>query len=91
MNARIIFLQYICLYFYWSRRIFFILNRFINRLDAWDAYFSCHSSYTSTPKKVINTYQGIPKYWLYVGQCILGIELGQKSRVQFFTFFKKIG
>src|SRR3954447_15375409 len=21
---------------------------------------------------------GIPKYWLYIGQCILGIELGQK-------------
>lgn len=22
--------------------------------------------------------KGIPKYWLYIGQCILGIELGQK-------------
>ncbi|WP_338448692.1 AbrB family transcriptional regulator [Niallia oryzisoli] len=32
------------------------------------------------PKKVhLSHHQGgIPKYWLYIGQCILGIELGQK-------------
>lgn len=32
------------------------------------------------PKKVHLSHHpdGIPKYWLYIGQCILGIELGQK-------------
>lgn len=30
---------------------------------------------------------GIPKYWLYIGQCILGIELGQKMNTSvLFTF-----
>ena len=30
-------------------------------------------------KRSLSHHQGgIPKYWLYIGQCILGIELGQK-------------
>lgn len=28
--------------------------------------------------RVSTSQKGIPKYWLYMGQCILGIELGQK-------------
>ncbi|KAA9028538.1 AbrB family transcriptional regulator [Niallia endozanthoxylica] len=32
------------------------------------------------PKKAYLSYHqgGMPKYWLYIGQCILGIELGQR-------------
>ena len=34
-----------------------------------------------------NNKAGIPKYWLYIGQCILGIELGQKMNTTvLFTF-----
>lgn len=34
-----------------------------------------------------NNNVGIPKYWLYIGQCILGIELGQKMNTSvLFTF-----
>ncbi|MEC1716063.1 AbrB family transcriptional regulator [Schinkia azotoformans] len=34
-----------------------------------------------------NNKAGIPKYWLYIGQCILGIELGQKMNTSvLFTF-----
>jgi membrane AbrB-like protein len=34
-----------------------------------------------------NNKSGIPKYWLYIGQCILGIELGQKINTSvLFTF-----
>lgn len=31
---------------------------------------------------------GIPKYWLYIGQCILGIELGQKMNTSVLSTFK---
>lgn len=30
---------------------------------------------------------GIPKYWLYLGQCLLGIELGQKVNSSVFYIF----
>ena len=33
--------------------------------------------------------KGIPKYWLNIGQCILGIELGQKINVSVLTVFQK--
>lgn len=37
-----------------------------------------------------NAYQkGVPKYWLYIGQCILGIELGQKINLSFLHIFKE--
>lgn len=32
--------------------------------------------------------KGIPKYWLYAGQCILGIELGQKINLSVVTTFQ---
>lgn len=35
-----------------------------------------------TPKQ-----NGIPKYWLYIGQCILGIELGQKVNSSVLSIF----
>lgn len=31
--------------------------------------------------------KGIPKYWLYIGQCILGIELGQKMNASVIFMF----
>ncbi len=43
----------------------------------------------SRPKflQLPNIKKGIPKYWLYIGQCILGIELGQKMNASvLFTF-----
>lgn len=33
--------------------------------------------------------KGIPKYWLYIGQCILGIELGQKINLSVLAVFQK--
>ncbi|MET1030269.1 AbrB family transcriptional regulator [Domibacillus tundrae] len=33
--------------------------------------------------------KGIPKYWLYIGQCILGIELGQKINLSVLNVFQK--
>ncbi|WNS80484.1 AbrB family transcriptional regulator [Domibacillus sp. DTU_2020_1001157_1_SI_ALB_TIR_016] len=33
--------------------------------------------------------KGVPKYWLYAGQCILGIELGQKINLSVLTVFQK--
>ncbi|HWO97400.1 MAG TPA: AbrB family transcriptional regulator [Bacillus sp. (in: firmicutes)] len=33
--------------------------------------------------------KGIPRYWLYAGQCILGIELGQKINVSVIYIFKE--
>lgn len=34
---------------------------------------------------------GLPKYWLFIGQCILGIELGQKINVSVVSIFKEHG
>lgn len=33
--------------------------------------------------------KGVPKYWLFMGQCILGIELGQKINLSFLHIFKE--
>ncbi|MCM3694314.1 AbrB family transcriptional regulator [Neobacillus niacini] len=33
--------------------------------------------------------KGVPKYWLFIGQCILGIELGQKINLSFLHIFKE--
>ncbi|OLN22071.1 hypothetical protein BTO30_11290 [Domibacillus antri] len=33
--------------------------------------------------------KGTPKYWLYIGQCILGIELGQKINLSVITVFQQ--
>jgi membrane AbrB-like protein len=33
--------------------------------------------------------KGVPKYWLYMGQCILGIELGLKINLSFLNIFKE--
>ncbi|ASN06379.1 AbrB family transcriptional regulator [Virgibacillus necropolis] len=33
--------------------------------------------------------KGLPKYWLYIGQCILGIELGQKMNVSVLYTFQE--
>ncbi|MBT2728326.1 AbrB family transcriptional regulator [Bacillus sp. ISL-75] len=33
--------------------------------------------------------KGVPKYWLYMGQCILGIELGQKINLSFLHIFEE--
>lgn len=33
--------------------------------------------------------KGIARYWLYIGQCILGIELGQKINVSVIYIFKE--
>jgi membrane AbrB-like protein len=38
---------------------------------------------------VPHTQKGIPKYWLYIGQCILGIELGQKVNTSVLYIFKE--
>lgn len=38
---------------------------------------------------VPHTRNGIPKYWLYMGQCILGIELGQKVNTSVLSIFKE--
>lgn len=35
-----------------------------------------------------NQNKGIPKYWLYIGQCILGIEIGQKMNNSVLLTFK---
>ncbi|PLR66186.1 AbrB family transcriptional regulator [Bacillus sp. UMB0893] len=34
---------------------------------------------------------GLPKYWLFIGQCILGMELGQKINVSAVSIFKEHG
>ncbi|PJN88606.1 AbrB family transcriptional regulator [Bacillus sp. mrc49] len=33
--------------------------------------------------------KGVPKYWLLIGQCILGIELGQKINLSFLHIFRE--
>ncbi|MGX2958633.1 AbrB family transcriptional regulator [Peribacillus sp. JNUCC 23] len=33
--------------------------------------------------------KGLPKYWLYIGQCILGIELGQKINLSVLSVFQE--
>jgi uncharacterized protein len=33
--------------------------------------------------------KGVPKYWLYMGQCILGIELGKKINLSFLHIFEE--
>ncbi|MFE4133543.1 AbrB family transcriptional regulator [Peribacillus sp. YIM B13482] len=33
--------------------------------------------------------RGVPKYWLFMGQCILGIELGQKINLSFLHIFSE--
>ncbi|WP_018395362.1 AbrB family transcriptional regulator [Bacillus sp. 37MA] len=33
--------------------------------------------------------KGTPKYWLYIGQCILGIELGQKINLSLLSVFQQ--
>jgi membrane AbrB-like protein len=33
--------------------------------------------------------EGAPKYWLYIGQCILGIELGQKINLSVLSVFQQ--
>ncbi|WP_340372862.1 AbrB family transcriptional regulator [Peribacillus sp. FSL E2-0218] len=33
--------------------------------------------------------RGVPKYWLLIGQCILGIELGQKINLSFLHIFRE--
>lgn len=33
--------------------------------------------------------EGLPKYWLYIGQCILGIELGQKMNSSVLYIFQE--
>lgn len=33
--------------------------------------------------------KGLPKYWLYIGQCILGIELGQKINLSVLSVFQQ--
>ncbi|MGM0878582.1 MAG: AbrB family transcriptional regulator [Bacillota bacterium] len=38
--------------------------------------------------KVPSSQKGIPKYWLFIGQCILGIELGQKVNRSVLTIFQ---
>ncbi|HZG73134.1 MAG TPA: AbrB family transcriptional regulator [Chondromyces sp.] len=44
-----------------------------------------------SPKLVGRDYKqaGIPKYWLYIGQCILGIELGKKINSTVFSIFQE--
>ncbi|MBD1381087.1 AbrB family transcriptional regulator [Metabacillus arenae] len=39
--------------------------------------------------KVPHNQKGIPKYWLYIGQCILGIELGQKINSSVLFIFQE--
>jgi uncharacterized protein len=38
---------------------------------------------------LLYTQNGIPKYWLYIGQCILGIELGQKVNTSVLSIFRE--
>ncbi|MDQ0247359.1 membrane AbrB-like protein [Bacillus fengqiuensis] len=33
--------------------------------------------------------KGLPRYWLYAGQCILGIELGQKMNLSVISIFQE--
>ncbi|MFJ8237932.1 AbrB family transcriptional regulator [Ureibacillus sp. NPDC094379] len=39
--------------------------------------------------KLTHNEKGIPKYWLYIGQCILGIELGQKVNSSVVDLFQE--
>lgn len=39
--------------------------------------------------KYYNHHDGLPKYWLYIGQCLLGIQLGQKINLSVISIFKE--
>jgi uncharacterized protein len=38
--------------------------------------------------KLPSSQKGIPKYWLFIGQCILGVELGQRLNRSVLTIFQ---
>lgn len=39
--------------------------------------------------KLPHNQKGLPRYWLYAGQCILGIELGQKMNLSVISIFQE--